>query len=89
MSRNRKLVFSNHVNNVFTALDFDYDSAKNLMLDLALHRDIFDADGNVVSRQEANDKVREMAMAIFELQPGSRVCPLASLRLLRHQDFAV
>lgn len=70
MNRNRKLVFTNHVSNVFSTLDFDYDSAKNLMLDLALHRDIFDADGNVVSRQEANDKVREMAMAIFELQPG-------------------
>lgn len=70
MNRNRKLVFSNHVNNVFTTLDFDYDSAKNLMLDLALHRDIYDEDGNKISKQMANEKLREITLAIFELEPG-------------------
>lgn len=70
MNRNRKLIFSSHVDKVFSTLDFDYDSAKNLMLDLALHRDIYDEDGNKVSKHDANDKLREMTLAIFELEPG-------------------
>lgn len=69
MNKNRKLVFTNHVEKVFSALNYDYDSAKNLMLDLALHKEIFDEDGNRVSKQDANDKLREMVLNIFELEP--------------------
>lgn len=66
----KTLFFSNHINSVFANAGTNYDEVKNLMTDLALHRDMYDADGNKISKQEANDKVHELTMAMFELKEG-------------------
>ena len=70
MNRNRKMVFTTHMNEIFSKFDTDIDGIRNLMSDLALHRDIFDEEGNKVSTQDANAKLRDMVMSMFELDPG-------------------
>ncbi len=67
MNKNRKLVFTSHMTQLFEKFDVDYDGIKNLMVDLALHREVFDADGNKVSNQDANAKLRDMTREMFEL----------------------
>ena len=69
MNRNRKL-FSNHITAVFEDAGYSYDSVKNLMTDLALHREIYNSEGQRVSDQEANDKLRALTLQLFELEPG-------------------
>lgn len=66
MNRNR-IMFSNHINNVFAKAETTHEEVKNLLIDLALHREMFDADGNRISRSEAEDKAREINLAIFGL----------------------
>lgn len=60
-----------HLSNVFsndgTENTYDYDAVRNLMFDLANGEDIFDEDGNKVSKREANDKLRKVVYAILEL----------------------
>lgn len=60
-----------HLSNVFsndgTENTYDYDAVRNLMFDLATGEDIFDEDGNKVSKREANDKLRKVVYAILEL----------------------
>ena len=62
-----RMYFSAHANAVFASTDSDYDQVKNLMTDLLLHREIFDADGNKVSVQEANSTLRSFWLKFFEL----------------------
>ena len=66
MNKNRNLI-SNHVMAVFDNNKCDYDSVKNLMTDLALHKEIFNSEGQRISDQEANDRLRQMTLQIFEL----------------------
>lgn len=63
----RKIVFSNHINEVFANADTNYEGVKNLLTDLALGREMFDEDGNRISKADAESKVREINMAIFGL----------------------
>jgi len=55
----RKMNFSNHVINVFTEMETNYDEVKNLMYDLAVGNDIYDED-RLVSKSEAEDKLRSI-----------------------------
>lgn len=69
MNRNRKL-FSNHITNVFENAGYTYEGVKNLMTDLAFHREIYNKEGQRVSDQEANEKLRNLSLQLFELEPG-------------------
>lgn len=62
-----KTNFSAHVMNVFSAHKTDAECMTNLMTDLALGREIYDANGNVISKAEANDKVRSFCLDILEI----------------------
>lgn len=68
--KNKKYYFDAHDNNVFSTFNTDHVGMKNLMTDLALNREIFDADGNKVSKRDAEDTLHKMCMAFFELEPG-------------------
>lgn len=61
-----KLVFSNHINNVFSEMGTNYEEIKNLMFDL--YRGEL-SDG--VTKREANDKLREMTQKIFGIDKNS------------------
>lgn len=63
-----KLTF--HVMNIFNMYETDYESVKNLMLDLAMHREMFDEDGNKISKAEAENKLLNITRSIFDLQEG-------------------
>ena len=60
-----------HLSNIFsndgTENTYDYDAVRNLMFDLAQGEDIFDEDGNKVSKREANDKLRKVVYTVLEL----------------------
>lgn len=62
--------FSQHVQAVFENED-NYEAVRNLMFDLASGEDIYDAEGNKVTKKEANDKLREYARKIFEIDETS------------------
>lgn len=66
MNRNR-LMFTNNVKNVFAKYETSYDEVKNLMSDLAMHREMFDADGNKITKQEAEKTLLEISRDIFGL----------------------
>lgn len=66
----RKLMFSNHVNDVFTNIGSNYDEVKNLMSDIVFHREMLDEDGKRISFQAAEDKLREINMKFFGLEKG-------------------
>ena len=54
-----------HLRNVFA--ETPYESVRNLMVDLALGREIV-VDGKVISKVEANDKLRKMIYSVLEIQ---------------------
>ena len=62
--------FSAHIMSVFSANETSYDEIKNLMTDLAYGREMFDAEGNKISKAEAEAKLRELNMAMFGLSEG-------------------
>lgn len=70
MNKNRKLFFDNHDTATFSNHGTSADGIKNLMIDMALHREIKDDEGNVISNAEANEKLRTFALDFFELEPG-------------------
>lgn len=53
---------SEHLNRVFS--EVDYEGAKQLMFDLATGKEIVE-DGKVISKSEANEKVREICFSIL------------------------
>lgn len=64
----RLLTFSNHVNDVFAEAKTNYDGIKNLMFDLALGNEIYDAQSKrIVSKAEAEEKLRAVTRKIFGL----------------------
>ena len=64
-------MFSQHVQNVLGSED-KQNAVKNLMFDLASGEDIFDKNGNKVTKKEANDKLRKFIRNdIFELDEHS------------------
>lgn len=67
-----KLVFSNHVMNVFNEYNVEYEDLKNLMFDLAMGHEIYDDEtGKVIPNREANKMVREISMKIFGISENS------------------
>ena len=54
-----------HLRNIFA--ETPYESVRNLMVDLALGREIV-VDGKIVSKADANDKLRKMVYSILEIQ---------------------
>lgn len=63
-----RMIFSAHANAVFANANTSYDGVKNLMTDLAMHRDIYDEDGNRVTKQDAEAKLHSLVMNLFELE---------------------
>lgn len=58
--------FSEHAKSVFANLGTDYDSMNNLMQDVALGREIYDAESDrVISKAEANAKILDFSRQIL------------------------
>lgn len=66
MNRNR-LMFTSNVKNVFAKYETSYDEVKNLMSDLAMHREMYDDEGNKISKQEAEKTLLDISRDIFGL----------------------
>ena len=64
----KKINFSNHVMNVFNQFKTDYEEVKNLMTDLAMRREMFDENGNKISKAEAEKKLLDISRSIFGLE---------------------
>lgn len=63
------LTFSEHVNGVFAAMNTNYDAMNNLMQDVALGREIFDAETDrVISKKEANDKIYQFSLKLLGIE---------------------
>lgn len=67
----RKMVFSQNVENAFTANNITYDEYKNLLFDASAGRDILDEDGNKVSTYDVNDKIRKVQFDILGIDGTS------------------
>lgn len=63
----KKITFSSNVMNVFAKYETDYEDVKNLMTDLALRREMFDEEGNIVPKQEAEKQLLAITRDIFGL----------------------
>lgn len=62
----KKLNFSEHAMSVFSAMNTDYEAMNNLMQDLALGREIYDAESDrQISKAEANKAVLEFSRQIL------------------------
>ncbi len=62
----KNLIFSDRVKNVFSSLNTDYDSMNNLMQDLALGREIYDAENDkIISKSEANAKILDFSRKVL------------------------
>lgn len=63
------LTFSEHVNGVFAAMNTNYDAMNNLMQDVALGREIYDAETDrVISKKEANDKIYQFSLKLLGIE---------------------
>ena len=68
----RKMNFSAHVMNVFNELETNYDEIKNLMYDLAMGNEIYDAESDrVIPKQEAEAKLRTVCQKVFGVTADS------------------
>ena len=55
----KKINFSAHVMNVFNEMKTNYEEIKNLMYDLAVGNEIYDAESErVIPKNEAEEKLR-------------------------------
>ena len=53
-----KLTFSEHVNGVFAAMNTNYEAMNNLMQDVALGRELYDAESDrKISKAEAKKEM--------------------------------
>ena len=59
-----KVFSSEHLRNIFA--ETPYESVRNLMFDLANDSDIV-VDGKVISKQEANDKLRKLVFEVLDI----------------------
>jgi len=63
-----KLVFSQHIMNVFNKFETEYEEVKNLMYDLGMGHEIYDDEtGKVVSKREAEKRLHDLVLSVFEL----------------------
>ena len=68
----RKINFSNHVMNVFSTMETNYEEVKNLMFDLAMGNEIYDEEsGRVVPKAEAESKLRSICQKVFGVTADS------------------
>lgn len=68
----KKMNFSAHVMNVFNEMETNYDEIKNLMYDLAMGNEIYDAESDrVISKQEAEAKLRTVCQKVFGVTADS------------------
>ena len=64
--------FSNHVNSVFAEMKTDYESMNNLMQDLALGKELYDAEEDkIISKAEANAKILEFSRKVMGITDTS------------------
>ena len=61
---------SNRVQNVFSSEE-NYDGYRNLMFDLAVGNDIFDADDNKINRADAEKQLRKLQFAVLGINENS------------------
>lgn len=66
----RIMNFSAHIMNVFAQNETDYEGLKNLMSDLAMHREMFDADGNKIPKAVAEKTLLNITRQFFGLSEG-------------------
>ena len=66
----KKMNFISHIMNVFSQNETNYDGVKNLMSDLALGREMFDDEGNRVSKADAEKRLLDITRQIFGLSEG-------------------
>lgn len=68
----KKLNFSNHVMNVFSEMETNYDEVKNLMFDLTMGNEIYDEEsGRVIPKAEADAKLRSICQKVFGVNENS------------------
>lgn len=68
----KKINFSNHVMNIFSEMETNYEEIKNLMFDLTVGNDIYDDEsGRVVPKAEAEDKLRGICQKVFGVSKDS------------------
>ncbi len=68
----KNINFSAHVMNVFNEMETNYDEIKNLMYDLAMGNEIYDAESDrVISKQEAEGKLRSVCQKVFGVTADS------------------
>lgn len=65
-----RLTFSDQELSVFAKYNTNEDAIRNLMFDLSRGNEIIDEDGRVVSKAEANDKLRAFALDFIGLEKG-------------------
>lgn len=65
-----RLTFSEQELSVFAKHETNEDAIKNLMFDLSRGNEIVDDEGRVVSKAEANDKLRAFALDFIGLEKG-------------------
>ena len=64
-----KLTFSEHVNSVFAAMQTNYEAMNNLMQDVALGREIYDAESDrIIYKKEANDKIYQFSLKLLGIE---------------------
>ena len=68
----KKINFSAHVMNVFNEMETNYEQIKNLMYDLAMGNEIYDAESErVISKSEAEEKLRTVCQKVFGVTADS------------------
>ena len=68
----KKINFSAHVMNVFNEMETTYEDIKNLMYDLAMGNEIYDAESErVIPKNEAEEKLRTVCQKVFGVTADS------------------
>ena len=68
----KKINFSAHVMNVFNEMETNYEEIKNLMYDLAVGNEIYDAESErVIPKNEAEEKLRTVCQKVFGVTADS------------------
>ena len=68
----KKINFSAHVMNVFNEMETNYEEIKNLMYDLAVGNEIYDAESErVIPKNEAEEKLRTVCQKVFGVTANS------------------
>ena len=62
----RKMIFSDRVMNIFSDMNTDHESMTNLMVDVAVGREMFDAESRtIISKAAANAKILEFSQKVL------------------------